>query len=738
MKVVAAVIVTGGLLALGTATLGAHPLSLEQRQRFERYLPRAFPKLEARDPVHVVALGDSVTGGHAPLEGAWEDGNPLHTFVGGFLSQVAREFFYPGGVHLLNPPEGGTAKLTDYLGDEITLENLAVSDGTMLSGLRRTTTDAFLHDPDLLLIQFGVYDAFERLSIDAYRRALQEMIDIGERRKVDMIVFAPGLVNYGDGVMDWGITRPYAMAAREVAERNGVLFIDTGQHLARFGGGVNPDTHPKAAMEIVDGRLERMFHFGHELERRERVHPSKRANEYLAQAVFHEFENGPQRSHFSWAGRARFDGNGKVEVTIVLRNQTDERREGTLGALAVGNRLIPIDEAAQRFEVAAEGTTQLSFRYRRPTVGQGRDGSDILFPLEPSDEFRRFSFVMEDTVRSELIDLPLRVSPVTPVWKSRQFLNVSDKIRIEWDLVNGADRPVSGTFQVGLGERVGEPTPFSVSPLGAKTVFAVFDFEPVPGQAQFQRDVWIQVEVDGQVTRFNRELEATRDLVLGEEMPMRSWSSYADAPPAAEAAARPRPEGSARVRFDADEKALYVVASLEGVQLPDRGDEASLRARVYLDARPVGEALSFGVVKPFEVYTRREDGRGFTPDLPLGCFGNGYDMLLSGQGVASALRTGGDGARVLEIRVPRSYLHRREWNLGSMESILGVRLDLTVARSESDAGNPFPSENRYVTHSPTFAFEGETIHGFHEQDARSLSTLRLTRQPVDSWSVRIY
>jgi hypothetical protein len=30
------------------------------------------------------------------------------------------------------------------------------------------------------------------------------------------------------------------------------------------------------------------------------------------------------------------------------------------------------------------------------------------------------------------------------------------------------------------------------------------------------------------------------------------------------------------------------------------------------------------------------------------------------------------------------------------------------------------------------------VQGFHENDARSLMTLRLSRQPVNSWSVRVY
>ncbi|MEM1441168.1 MAG: hypothetical protein AAGF67_02420, partial [Verrucomicrobiota bacterium] len=171
------------------SALAEYPLTLEQRERFKQYMPRSFPKLEARDPVHVIAIGDSVMGGYTPLPSAWESNNPLFSFTGIFLGELAREFFYPGGVRLVNPPANGTAKLSEYLGDEITLENLTSIDGTVLTGLRRSGTDAYLHNPDLMLVQYGIYDALGRIPIDTYKLALQEIIDIGRRETVDIVIF---------------------------------------------------------------------------------------------------------------------------------------------------------------------------------------------------------------------------------------------------------------------------------------------------------------------------------------------------------------------------------------------------------------------------------------------------------------------------------------------------------------------------------------------------------------------
>lgn len=737
MKHTAAFIAVALILAVGIADVFAYSLTLDQRERFKVYMPRSFTKLEARDPVHVVIIGDGVMGGMTPLEGSWENGNPLFSYVGMFLGRLAREFFYPGGVRIVNPPEGGTEKVSPYLADEITLENLTNPEGTVFDGLRHIHTDVFVHNPDLLLVQYGIYDAFGRISIDSYKQALQEIVAVTQERGTDIIILGPTLANYGSGAMEWGITRPYATAAREVASSNRVLFIDAGSHLTNFSGGVDPDNHPKAAMEIVGDRLSRIFNFGPELRTRERIHPGPRANEFLGDAIFRDLKNGPKQSDYTFTALAGFDNSESLNVTLVLQNQSDEKKEGSIGALAVGESLVPID-AAQRYVVGPGEAVQLQFRYQREVVGKSRDGSDLFFPMEPNDELGRFNFVLEDTVSSELVDVPVRIGPVTALWKSRQYVNVNDKLQVDWDLVNGTDKALAGTFQVGLANQFGQPSNFSVSPLGTKSIFSIFPFNSDPGTQQIQKDTWIQIEVEGRKVRFSRELEATRDLVLGESIRLQPWNSYGNAPPAGGDAALTRSSGDLSLLFEADEEALYVITRLEGLRIPDLGENAAIRARLFLDARPAEEVRTFGAVEAMEIYTRGTDGPGITSRLPLGSFGNGYNMRLINSGVTSVLETAGDGARLLTIRIPRSYLHRHEWNLGEADSILGYRMEITVADPLPDAPELFPFKNRFESNSPTFSHEDRIIHGFHENDARSLSTLRLSRQPVNSWSVRIY
>lgn len=718
----------------------AYPLTLEQRQRLKKYLPRTFPKLEARDPVHVVAIGDSVMLGYAPLSTAWESGNSLFTYPGVFLGKLAREFFYPGGVRLLNPPQGGTDKLSEFLGDEIRFENLSTMNGVMLSGIQRTTTDAFLNKPDLLLIQYGVNDALSHTSLDTFKRALNETILAGKEAKCDMIVFGPPLVNYGGGAMNWGITRPFSSAGKEICDLHGVMFIDLGEHLIEWGGtGVDPDTHPQAAMEIVGDSMMKIFQYGPELEKPEKIHPCLRAEKYLGQMAFDDLLNGPRASDFTISGVASFEGGGEVRVMVSLRNQTGERKDGTIGALAVGEGLIP-EVPAQRFVIPPGQQAQVEFRYRRTPVGKSRSGDVLYFPLELDDDVCRFSYVVEDTLSAELLNLPIRIGPVSLAWKSKQFVGISDRIRIEWNLINGTDRPVSGEYQVGMGKAVAGLVNFSAPPLGNKNYFARFEFKGRAGQYKFKDDVWIEVHTGGESIRFDRELEACKDAVLGESIPMSSWADYANAPLAGSIGrgATARPVGTAAVRFEADEKGLRVIASMKGIPIPELGKKPALRATLSIDARPPGEVRDFGFINPIFIYTRGSDGPGLTMPLELGTFGNGYNMILDPRGITSRLQTGEGGQKELTIQIPKTYFHRLKWNPESPDSILGVRLELTPADPNPGSKTVFDKKNSFLTSRAGFNFENKMIRGLSEKDARGLTTLRLTTKPVNTWSVRLY
>ncbi len=718
------------LFAVFAQSVEAYPLTIEQRERLRRYLPRSFPKMENNEPMHVVAIGDSVMSAYTPLPSAWENGNILFTYPGVFLEKMALEWFYTGGMSLLNPPPGGRKKVSRYPGEQIRLENLATRDGFMLSGLQRTTTDAFLHKPDILLIQYGANDALAHTALDVYRRALEKTIENGKLAKADIIVLGPTPVNYGGGAMNWGSTRPYVSVAREVCAKHDVLFLDTGQHLMQiFAKGVDAETHPQAAMEVVGDSLLNIFAYGEELPFPERVHPGPKVHQVLGQALFDDLLNGTKPSDFSATAIAMHEDGGRVKVVLSLRNQTTEEKQGTIGALVVGTGMTPANPA-QRFKIPAGKAAQLEFLYRRAVAGKTRGGDDLYVPLERDENTTQFCFVVEDTFGSEFLEVPLRVGPVSVAWKGKNFVNVTDRVRIEWDLVNGTDKAINGKYQIGMGESVAELVDFSLPPLGNKNFYAVFGFQGDAAKFQFQQDVWLDIHAEGKVIRFQREMEATRDMVVGQTVVMSPWASYTNAPPPGDPAKPAAATGTAAVRFDFDEAALRVQAAMRDIAIPDLGEKAALKVNLSIDARPGEEVRKFGFVDPLTFYFRGTDGAGMCEDVDLAAFGNGYNMRLDARGIRSTLSTQANGEKVIDITIPRSYLHR----LGASDSLLGVKFEIIPAQGAQG----FRENRGFVTHSSSFNFRNRTIHGPGPKDAEGLTTLRLSKDPVNSWSVRLY
>ncbi len=235
----------------------AYPLSMEQRQRFKQFLPNTFQKLEARDNVHVLALGEASFVGQAP-SGDRPNANALFAMPGEFTERLARGFFYPGGVRLVNAPAGTVKNRSEIQGTAITLETSVPSDNSVFGGLRHAAGDAFVHDPDLVMIQFGGFDALSGTAIHNFRAALTRVVRLAREQGADVILCAPTPI-FAD---TWGLSRPYARAVESVAREEQVFFLDLGQLLLGAIGGADPDAEPSAAQDLVSDRLRRFYFFG--------------------------------------------------------------------------------------------------------------------------------------------------------------------------------------------------------------------------------------------------------------------------------------------------------------------------------------------------------------------------------------------------------------------------------------------------------------------------------------------
>ncbi|MDF1754989.1 MAG: SGNH/GDSL hydrolase family protein [Verrucomicrobiales bacterium] len=728
-----ALLLAGLFAGLYPAVFGS-PMTLEQRYRLKKYLGNTFAKLEGRDPVHVVLIGDGNIGAYSPDGKEFISGDALRGFAGVFLNKLASEFFYTGGIRFLNPPEGGNHKLNKFLGPEIRFENLAQPNSSVLQGLQRVKSDAFLNEPDLILVQYGCTDAIDHMSIFTYRRALHNLLQECAKNGTDVILLGPTPVNRGGGAMDWGASRPYVTAAQGMAKAHDVMFIDTGKFLARAGGAADPNADPMAGTALIGDKLKRLFFVPDRDSRINEIqHLNAKAHDDLGKSVFHELLHGPVASDFTAVGEAVFGEKGMVRVVISIRNQAGVTKSGILGALSVGG-LRPV-EPAQRYSIDPGKTQDLTFDYVRPVVGKSESRSDIVYPLEIDDESIRFPFLIEDGEKSEFLDLPLRVGPISINWKSQQFINITNQLKVEWEFVSGSDRPVNGTYRLSMGGGIDQPRPFNLSPLSRKRASTNLRFGAPQGVDCFQTDVTLEVEINGQPYRFGREIEASRDLALGEKVIMAS-SNYLNA--AAGKSSVLRGNWSPTVHFDAvvneedpRKSGLYAVVDLNGLEIPDLGNNAAIRASLTIDGRSAGRARDFGAVSPLLVYFKGSGGNGYIPQIPIGAFGEGYNMSIPSSGISSWLKN-----NQIQIKVPQSYLDLHDWNIGG-DSLMGVHLEVSVA-DPANPDMPFPLSRTFSTHSPKLMYKNEAIRSMARHDAQSLTTLRFSRQPVNSWSVRVY
>lgn len=720
-----------GLCASGLQSQEAYPLTLAQRDQLRTYIPRTFSKLDGQRPVHIVALGDSVTWMYVQNE---NNGNWLHSYMGHFASLLAREFFYTGGVRALNPEKDIPPKLKEHLGKEIYLENLAIGGRCALDAIQRITTDAFVNDPDLVVINFGINDSNRGYSLESYRESLQQSVDACRANRTDVILVAPSITRASAGPTGWGLTRTHATVVKEVAKKNDVLFVDMGAALAPLGGGIPSGVEPEAAILTMADRLGRIFELEEEPPNPETLHPNESAHEVMGRYLFETVVKEPKGAEpFSITGRGTLVDNGRVKVTLSLRNQSDVPRKGYIGALMMGHLLTP-EQPYHAFDLKPRQNVEFEVDYLRRAV-QNVPGGNAAFEI--ADANLRLSYFVVDEAGSRLLDVVSRLEPVSVEWLSQTFQDITDGVRFEWQFSNGAPEAMRGKYRIGMGEAISGWVPFELDPLGMKKFQATFPFKAPEGAARFKSSVFVDVEVGGKTFTFPRELEASRDVTLGQRIALSDFESYTDPARAPQAGQETLPEGEDGIvmRIDADENFLFFTFDIAGVPFTQVPDNFALVADIILDARPSEKVGQFGFVDKLRLTTGVADGAAVVERPQLAAFGDGYNMLLMPEGVATRLETRDADSKRLEVRIPRSYLFLHEWQIGSAASKLGLNVNLSFTGIDPTTGEAaFPGNLRFV-HTAPFAGIDRNLYS---RDARGLGVLRLSTAPVATWSAHLY
>jgi acyl-CoA thioesterase-1 len=168
---------------------------------------------EAREPVRIVCLGDSVT-------------------------KAVR----PG----VSPEETFSALLERQLngaGIPTKVTNSGVGGDTTTKGLARFDRDVLAHQPHYVVLMFGLNDSWiddgqttSRLTAAEYRDNLLQMIQTLRARNVQVVLMTPNPALAPKYDPERNVTlRPYVEATRELAATQQIPLVDVYSHFAELG-----------------------------------------------------------------------------------------------------------------------------------------------------------------------------------------------------------------------------------------------------------------------------------------------------------------------------------------------------------------------------------------------------------------------------------------------------------------------------------------------------------------------
>ena len=153
-------------------------------------LPRLAARLQAKQPVTIVAIGGASTKGSA---------------AGG------RDLAYP------NRMQGALTAL--YPGVPFNVVNKGVSRDTTQQMLDRFPTDVFAEDPVLVIWEAGISDAVRGIEVDDFAAALQKGIDELKNRAIDILLVDMQFSHSTTAVIDF---QRYLQAIHRIGDVNDV------------------------------------------------------------------------------------------------------------------------------------------------------------------------------------------------------------------------------------------------------------------------------------------------------------------------------------------------------------------------------------------------------------------------------------------------------------------------------------------------------------------------------------
>jgi len=711
------------VLVPGGAEAKDYALPAAEKARFKKYLPDTYAKLAARQPVHVVALGDSITN-LLTLDGDSHDW--VQSYPAIFLEKFTEQFLYTGGVRQVKVHNKALKdKRLPITGTEITMHNLAQNGATSYLGALRATTVAFQNNPDLVIINYGINDANFSIPLAQYVKTLNSIIDVVESRESECILLGPTLCITDPDIEHFAVSRPYASAAKDVAAKRGVFFSDLGD-VSLFVASLGDRDKPEELLPQVLRQMTSSF-FQFTNGEIDYLHANAKAHRRLGSAIYRDLTDPiPPQLQISDA-TVTIDAVGKLTLQAELQNLTGEPVTCHVAPLPIGRHYVA-DNTAFACEVGAEETLPLALTYsQKPATTP--------FLLPSNEPILRIPLLVSTSDRTTTLIAKAEISPIGMKWKSGLQANLADEITISASVINTSEQAFSGNYTATWKDQQSKG---SVSIAEGESEEIEISIVP-PEATDIHRSRGILEVVFDNGSRFRRELEISRNLGLQEWIPLAQASSYLADNSEHQASDTTLP--GIQFRVDADAKALFLSYDIAGLTLGESEGFESLMLEVFIDARPYSSTIAGrarlqpGAVRELRVrFKTPADGPGVVDKLPSGIFGNGYAYEFSNTGVGADLATRPSGNRRVTITIPQKYFYLHEYGkaptkaIGNGNSQFGITTSVVVHSSDPGSQNLYPDERRF----------GLVFNRTGKNDAEGLSILELDSPATGRWSARLF
>ncbi|MEM7011298.1 MAG: SGNH/GDSL hydrolase family protein [Verrucomicrobiota bacterium] len=706
-----------GLCALFAAPSAmAYPLTEAQEERIRLFLPKAYEKLKRREPVHVAIVGDGVS---QMITYDKDRFNILLSMHGHFLRGLEAEFYYTGGLQLINPIGENPRKLNDHIGPEITVQHFTQPATTAISAVQMLTTHVFINQPDIVLISFGQGDLRSSVRLDAYERALKAAVQLTKDNGSEPIIVGPTPIRDPQAPVGWGATRKYVRVAREVANDANVMFVDPGRALLQTKGAPADGTTEERSRFVSETLAQKYFEYGSEHPNPETIFMNSVAHEVAGRGMIEHFLDGDPETPYEVTAEAVMPSADQLKIEVDISNTTEEPKRGVITAMNIGRGWTPTSPY-HAFKLEKESSEQVTFEYQRRVLSQN-DESTTYFPLVGNGRSLTCSLLVSDEDETAVYDAVAPILPVAVVWDLKALENQTGVFPLKFSLHNPGNAEVSGTYHLTYATQQARGA-FRLGSREAREFEAKTKL-PAGDAMRSKHKARLVIEAGNASFVSEREVEVTRNLSLSKPISLSRADRYT--PDSSEAAGGSE---SVDLMLEADGSGLTATFDIKGIGFEEADQKSPVMLDFAMDARPTEEVRSFGYVAPITISAGPDGGSGKTEPIKVSAFGNGYDKLLDATGITSTLINGDDGkTHELIVKIPRVYLYRHEWNLGS--GVIGFGAKLQFLRVDTGTGAfGYPAKSRWVTNES----------GLHPNDAAWLSTLELKAQPSDRWSVRIY